>query len=66
MAVVANRDVMMSALLPGVIMRLHRMAIDTRVRIIAQVARTFSVSKCKRADANKHANDHEQRGQNRS
>lgn len=53
MTVVANRGRMMGAFLPGIQVILHHMAIGTGLRIIAQVAPPFSITKGERANTNK-------------
>jgi hypothetical protein len=44
-AIVANGHVMVARMLPGVHVVLHHMAIDTRLRIVTQVACAFAVTK---------------------
>lgn len=44
MAIVANRHVVMAAVLPGIEVLLHDVAVDTRLRIVAEVAGALSVA----------------------
>ena len=48
--VVANGDVMMAALLPGIHVVLHHVTIDAGFRIVAQITGPFAISKRKRPD----------------
>ena len=52
--IVANRDVVMTALLPGIEMILHHVTVGTGIRIVAEIARTFSVSKSKSSNSCKY------------
>lgn len=51
--VIANRDMVMTALLPRIHVILHHVTIHARVGIVAQVAGTATISKRKRAQARK-------------
>lgn len=46
-AIIASRHVMVAAFLPGVKMLLHHMTVSTRLRIVAEIAGTFSVTERK-------------------
>lgn len=51
MAVIADRDVSVCGILPRVKMALHNVAIDTRLRVIAEVARPLAVAEGKGSQA---------------
>ena len=55
MAVVADRHVVVAAFLPRVHVVLHDVAIDARLRVIAEVAGAFAVSKGERAHSGQNA-----------
>ena len=55
MAVVANRDMVMAAVLPGIVLRLHRVAIHAAFWIVAQVTGAFAVAERKDAGAGQHS-----------
>lgn len=65
MTIVADGDVAMAGILPGVVMTLHDVAIRTRCGIVTQVAPAFAVAESKRPDAEKHAQQHGENGRNR-
>ncbi|QDS94159.1 hypothetical protein FF011L_29370 [Roseimaritima multifibrata] len=55
MAVVANRDMMMTALLPRIHVVLHDMAIHTGLWVVAQIAGSVAISESEHAKAGQHA-----------
>jgi hypothetical protein len=57
-AVVADRYVAMSRILPRVIMPLHDVAIRTALRVIAQIARPFAVAKREGSDSDENPKHH--------
>jgi len=57
-AIVADGDMMVAALLPGIHVVLHHMAIHTRLRIVAQVAGPLTIAKRKRTNPGKNAKRH--------
>lgn len=54
-AVVANGDVVMAALLPRIHMILHHMTVDAGLWIVAHVAGTLAISEREHTDPRKHA-----------
>ena len=46
-AIVADGNMMMTAVLPRIHMLLHDMTVNTCLWIVAQIARPFAVAKCK-------------------
>lgn len=59
-AVIADGNVMMAALLPRIHVPLHRMAVHACLRIVAHVAGTLAVAKSERPQASEHANNQSQ------
>lgn len=55
MTVIANGHMMVTALLPGIHMLLHDVAVHTRLRIVAQIAGALAVSECESADTQKES-----------
>ena len=55
MAIVADRDMMVAGVLPRIEMLLHRVAIDTRLRIVAEVAGALAIAECERAKPKQNA-----------
>ena len=55
MAVVANGDMLMAGILPGIEVVLHHVAIDAGLRIVAEVAGALAVAKGERAHATERA-----------
>lgn len=53
--VVANRHMVMAAILPGIHVLLHDVTVDTRFRIVAQIARAFAIPKREGPDTSKQA-----------
>lgn len=53
MAIVADGDMMMAALLPGIKMVLHHVAVGTRLGIVTKVTGSLAVSERERTDPRK-------------
>ncbi len=58
MAVVANGHMMMTAMLPGVVIFLHHVAVRTALGIVAEIAGPFAIAKRERANSSQQA-EHE-------
>ncbi len=54
-AIIADRDVLMTALHPRIMVVLHHVAVDAGLRIVAQVTRTFAVTEGEGADTGEDA-----------
>ena len=55
MTIIANGNVVMTAVLPGVHVLLHDVAIYTRFRVVAQIAGSASVAKGESPDASEQS-----------
>lgn len=55
MAVVADRDMMVAGVLPGIKVILHGVAIDARLRIVAEVTAALAIAEGERAKAEQNA-----------
>ncbi len=55
MTIVTNGDVMVARVLPRIVLPLHGMTINARQRVVAQIARSFAVTKRKGAKPGEHA-----------
>src|SRR6185503_10403311 len=59
-AVDAGGDAVVAGLLPAVVLRLHDVAVDAHLRIVAHVREAFGIQKGEAADAGQKANEHRQ------
>lgn len=66
MAVVAPRHMVVTGILPGVVMLLHDVAVDTGLRIVAQVAGALTVAEGEDSDTAENPQHDGQRNRERS
>ena len=61
MTIIANRDVSMAAVLPEIERILHHMAVNARLRVIAEITPPIAIAESESADASQHADHRGQR-----